>query len=402
MNDETTRKGDQGFDLASILNILWRRRLIALGLPLLGLLVGMAYGVFGTRRWEALATIRPGITAYDPSGGPSRQWQLKDVSRWYEKRLYRKELNQRLGLRPESYNVIQAEFIATGLTNLSGGEVITLWTTATSPELAAALIDTSLVLFHEYAEADSVSSQIQLTRVGLQLKIGELKNRLLAVDRQEAGIGLELEAARAESLQVVEKSRVMIVDLERFAREVEYCKRRVEELGVERRGLEAELAWLGEAGGASATNGEKLGFVAAARLQAHRALSRNRAQSDSLSHAADLAVLEAESVKIDRPAAIAAEMRTVEKKIGNLHLERDLDVLAKRNELEFEIAARRSKLSLLSPLQRVGGPMVSDNPVRPRPARASAILVFLGTLGGLTLAFVWDYVSTNRRRIFRS
>ena len=37
---------DQVFDLASILNILWRRRLIVLGLPALGLIVGLAYGVF--------------------------------------------------------------------------------------------------------------------------------------------------------------------------------------------------------------------------------------------------------------------------------------------------------------------------------------------------------------------
>ena len=392
----------QGFDLASILNILWRRRLIVLGLPILGLLVGIGYGIFGTRRWEALATIRPGITAYDPGGGPVRQWQLKDVTRWYEKMLYSKDLNQRLGLHPDSYNVIQAEFIAQGLTNLAGGEVITLWTTATSPELAAALIDTSLVLFNEYAEADSVSSQIQLTRVGLELKVGELKNRLLAVDRQEARIGLDLAAARAESLGVAGKYRVLAVDLRKFEREVQYCNRRVEDLGLERRGLEAELAWLGEAGGASATNGENLEFVAAARLQAHRALSRNRAESDSLSYAAEIAALEAESLEIDKPAAITVELRSVEKKIGDLYLERDLDVLAKRNELEFEIAARRSKLGLLSPLQRVGGTLVSNNPVRPRPLRASAILVFLGTLGGLTLAFVWDYVSTNRRRIFRS
>ncbi len=390
----------QGFDLASILNILWRRRLIVLGLPLLGLLVGVAYGIFGTRRWEALATIRPGITAYDPSGGPARQWQLKDVTRWYEKMLYAKDLNQRLGLHPDSYNVIQAEFIAQGLTNLAGGEVITLWTTATSPQLAAALIDTSLVLFNEYAESDSVSSQIQLTRVGLEIQVAGLRNRLLAVDRQEAGIGLDLEAARAESLRVVEKYRILTVDLQKFEREVEYCNRRVEDLGVERRSLEAELAWLGEAGGASATNGKNLEFVAAARLQAHRALSRNRAESDSLSFAAEVVALEAESLEIDQPVVIAAELRSVEKRIGNLYLERDLDVLAKRNELEFEIAARRSKLGLLSPLQRVGGTLVSNKPVRPRPVRASAILVFLGTIGGLTLAFVWDYVSANRRRIF--
>lgn len=389
----------QAFDLASILNILWRRRMIALGLPLLGLLVGVAYGIFGTKRWEALATVRPGITAYDPGGGPVRQWQLKDVTRWYEKMLYRKQLNERLGLHPDAYHPIQAEFIATGLTNLSGGEVITLWTTATSPELAAALIDTSLVLFNEYAEADSVSSQLRLTRTGLQLKIGELKNRLLKVDHRQARIALDLEAALADSLRVTEKNRELAVDLREYTKEVEYCNRRITELAAERRNLEAEIAWLEEAG---TGRGEDLEIVAAARLQAHRAMSRNQAESDSLGFAAERAVLAAERLEITQPAEIEAELREVASKIGDLRLEHRLDITASRNELEFEIAARRSKLALLSPLQRVGGTIASDKPVRPRPVRASIILVFLGTLGGLTLAFVWDYVSANRDRILRS
>jgi hypothetical protein len=397
LNDPQNRTADPGFDLASLLNILWRRRLIAFGLPLLGLLVGVAYGVMGTRRWEALATVRPGITAFDPGGGPVRQWQLKDVTRWYEKMLYRKELNARLGLPAASHHVIQAEFIATGLTNLSGGEVITLWTTATSPELAAALIDTSLVLFNEYAEADSTSSQIQLTRVGLQLKIGELRNRLLAVDRQEARIVLDMETAKAESLRVTEQTRSLAVDLKELAQEEEYCKARITGLAAERRKLEAEVAWLEEADG-----DQPLEMVAAARLQARHALSRNQAESDSLGFAAELAVLQAERLGITRPAEIAAQLRAAEKKLGDLRLERKLDVTAKRNELEFEISARRSKLGMLSPLQRVGGTVVSDRPVRPRPLRASAILVFLGILGGFSLAFVWDYVAANRRRIFRS
>ena len=86
----------------------------------------------------------------------------------------------------------------------------------------------------------------------------------------------------------------------------------------------------------------------------------------------------------------------------DLRLQRRLDIPSQRRALYFEIAASHSKLSLLSPLQRVGSTVVSDQPVRPRPLRAILILVFLGTLGGLVLAFGWDYVSANRRVIFRS
>ena len=412
MNDETTRTGGQEFDLASLLNILWRRRLIVLGLPLLGLLVGVAYGVFGTRRWEALATIRPGITAFDPSGGPARQWQQKDITRWYDLMLYRKDLEERLDLAAGSAPVIRTEFIAQGLTNLAGGEVISLWTTATSPELAAAVIDTSLVLFNEYAEADSVSSQIKLTRDGLRLQASELGNRLAAVDLAEAVIDLKLSEARAESLVVVEKHRDLALRLEKFDSNRKYSLHRWQELETEQSVLEEDLAELSSAlarAGVGANSGP--GFAAGsgvveglldARLRLQEKLSRTRASADSLVYDAEIIVLDRSRLEIEKGTALKWEMSSVERKIGDLTLQRSLDIPAQRRGLRFEIAARQSKLGLLSPLQRVGGTMVSDNPVRPRPLRAIAILVFLGTLGGLVLAFSWDYVSAHRREIFRS
>ena len=71
-----------------------------------------------------------------------------------------------------------------------------------------------------------------------------------------------------------------------------------------------------------------------------------------------------------------------------------------RQEIETEIREREVKLSTLAPLQRVGRTMVSNKPVRPRPLRATLILVFLGVIGGLALGLGWDYVDRNRREIF--
>ena len=129
---------DSDLTLASLLNILWRRRWLILLPPALGLVVGILYGLFGTRRWEAVATIRPGITAFSPEGGGFRQWQLKDITKFYENMLYRHDLVERLQLAPRARPVIKAEFVAQGLQNLQGGDVVTLSTTATSPALAAA------------------------------------------------------------------------------------------------------------------------------------------------------------------------------------------------------------------------------------------------------------------------
>lgn len=413
---------DQVFDLASILNILWRRRVIVLALPLLGLLTGALYGIFGTRRWEAYATIRPGITAFDPSGGPVRQWQLKDIQRWYEQELYRKGLIEKLHLDRDARPVIRAEFIAQGLTNLSGGEVITLWTTATSPELAAAILDTSLVLFNAYAEADSVSSQLKLTRDGLIIRTRELENQLLGVEKKEAGLQLRLEAARAESTMIEGKIRELGVDLSALQRREAYCRGRVEDLASRRPALVADLATLDRtiervaAGAVLDTTtipgwvrrdavldgGDILEGLTGAKLEVSQALAANQALSDSLLYEADTAALKADKLKIQQDASIQAQLRDVERKLGDLRLERRLDIPSQRRDLELQAAAVQSKLSLLSPLQRVGQTVVSDKPVRPRTLRAILILVALGLIGGTVLAFSVDYLMTHRQRIFRA
>jgi hypothetical protein len=359
--------------------------------------VGLAYGVFGTRRWEAVATIRPGITAYDPSGGPVRQWQMKDITRWFDKEMYRHDLVERLGLKRDAGPIIRTEFIAQGLTNLAGGEVITLWTTDTSPEGAAALLDTSLALFSAYAEADTVSSQVKLTRDGLVLQIQEIRNNLLAVDRQEASLALRLEAARAESAVVAYRRRDLELDMQAFDRKREFCATRVEALKASRPAMEQELAKLDAGAGSSADRAA----VAEARLGLQRALARNLALSDSLTYEAELAVIERHRSEYKQETDVAAALREVERKIGELELEGEVEIPAKRAEYELQIDARQSKLSLLAPVQRVGHTVVSDKPVRPRKVRALAILFVLGAVGGLCLAFGWDYVSTHRRVIFR-
>ncbi|MBD3222753.1 hypothetical protein GF314_16100 [bacterium] len=409
--------------LASILNILWRRRLIVLGLPALGLVVGLLYGVFGTKRWSATLTIRPGITAFDPSGGAHRQWQLKDITRWYDMKLYQQGLVDRLGLPEGSKPVIKAEFVAQGLQNLQGGDVITLWTTETGPELAAAVLDSSLAVFVDYAEADTVSSQLKLTRDGLLLQIQELENELVAIDQREAEIGLLLEQARAESLLVVAEDQGFALELERQKALTEYYGRRLVDLQEAEPRLLSDLTQLDRAlhrvaaGGdlaledveipervrrsAILDRGDVLESLTRAKLELESALDRNRATQDTTALGVERSRLRTAQLEIERETSIRARTREAISKIGSLELERDYDLPSQRRTLAHQIAERQVKLNIIAPLQRVGQTVVSDEPVRPRTLRATLILVFLGAIGGFVLAFVWDYVMAHRDQIFR-
>lgn len=423
MNHDDQAAG-QELNLAALLNILWRRRLIVLGLPALGLIVGLLYGAFGTRRWEATVAIRPGITAFSPDGGPVRHWQLKDITRWYEKRLYQRDLRERLGLPSRSQQVIQAEFIAQGLQNLQGGDVITLWTTATSPELAAAILDTSLALFCAYAEADSVSSQVKLTRDGLLLQMRHLDLQLQGLAAEQARLDLQIAAAMAESLQVLADDQRLGLDLERLTRQRQYQEHRLEAFREEEPRLAADLTQLDLAlrrlaaglpdredaaqiptwvrRDAVLDGGTVLESLTRAKLQVQQALHENRAGQDSMAYAAATSALEHAKLEIQRETTVRTRLREAGRKLGDLRIERDLKLPDRRQDLRNDLDERRLKLATLSPLQRVGTTVVSDRPVRPRLARAIIILVLLGGTTGVVLGFVWDYVQSHRREIFRS
>lgn len=423
MNHQSTSEGPE-ISLATILNILWRRRVIVLALPLLGLILGILYGMFGTRRWSATVTIRPGITAFDPAGGPHRQWQLKDITRWYDLMMYRRELVERLGLPTGARPVIRTEFVAQGLQNLQGGDVITLWTTGTSPELAAAILDTSLVLFAEYAEQDSVSSQIKLTQEGLRLRIDRLRADFEMIEKRRQSLDLRLESARAESLLVIAEDLGFSLSIDRFKAMLAYYERRLADLREEEPRLVQDLDRLDFAmrqvaatdppsGSSDAIpphlkrdsmldRGDVLESLSRAKLEVQQELARNRTRQDSLIYDAEIARVETTRLEIKRETTIRAKIQEAGRKIGDIILEREFDLPRDQRGIENEIAEHQVKLDLISPLQRVGKTEVSDRPVRPRTLRAMAILVFLGLVGGLALAFTWDYVAANRERIFRS
>jgi len=424
LSDEQHRAPDQEISLASILNVLWRRRVIALGLPLLGVVVGLLYGALGTRRWEATVTIRPGITAFSPDGGPVREWRLGDITRWYDKRLYEPELTQRLGLPAGSRTVIRTEFAAQSLQDMAGGQIVTLWTTATSPELAAAIIDTSLVVFDQFATADTISSQIKLTQDGLRLQIERMKSQIDALAGEKMLVELRIAETKDNLLLITAEDESMALEIARLQGQQERLERQLEVLRGQVPALSADLARLDEAlhqmelpaaaqqGAAEVPGwarrdavldrGSVLESVTRAKLQVLQAIARNQARQDSLSYEADRARLESAKLTLTREHTVKAKKNNVARKIEEYQNELAINLPQKHRELVNSMANQEVKLETISPLQRVGKTVTSDKPVRPRLARATMILFLLGCAAGVSLSFVWEYVGKHRHEIFRS
>lgn len=422
---------DDFLSLAEILNILWRRRLLILLLTLLGLAAGVAYGLVVQPLYRATATVRPGITNYRPNGDPERSWQIKDIVKWYNRSIYADGVRDSMGWQPGSQvPLIDAEFIPRGV-GVQGGNVITLNLLHGDPEEARRILEASIGTFNNYAEINSVGNSISLERSNLQNQIDQLANDRENIEVKRALLDIEIERAKRELEQIkveekaldlrirehavlMEQRDLKATELERGVSDVTAGLQEMAGLLERMKAKEARQSeldtllvrepsaaqlpflWWEMAQDKTALTGELLlntleleAGVWDDKLQAVDLRTTNRAED--LRHQAEL--LSARFELANRKELV--RLTVLEKEIN-----RDRALEQEVVDIEDEMRMLHSRLDVLTSLEKVGVIAVSDRPVRPRKLRAAAMLTAAGLLGSILLAFVWEYVSRNRRVIF--
>lgn len=422
---------DEFLSLAEILNILWRRRLLIVLLTLLGLAAGVGYGLVVKPLYRATATVRPGITNYLPNGNPERSWQIKDVVRWYNRSLYASGVRDSLGWTPGGpVPLIDAEFIPRGV-GVQGGDVITLNLLHVDRAEARRVLEASIGAFNNYAEINSVGNSISLERSSLHNQIDQLDNDRDNVDIKRALLDIEIERAERElELLAVEEKKldlkireqaVVTRQREAKAQELDRGVGGVNDGLVEMGGIlermkakearesrrdsvlarvpspdQLPFLWWEMAQDKTAMTGRLLlstleleAGVWDDKLQALDLRAANEA--DELRHQAELL-----SARFD----LANRRELVRLTIMEKEIDRDRTLEQEMVDIDDQIRLLQSRLDVLTSLEKVGIIDVSENPVRPRKLRAAALLTVAGLLGSVLLAFVWEYVSRNRKTIF--
>lgn len=424
MVDQTdNRNGNGDITLASLLNILWRRRWIFVGCLLLSLIAGVIYGMVVTPLYRATATVRPGITAFSPQGGGTREWQLKDVERWFANRLYRDGVARELGVSRGEAPIINAEFVMRGLQNIQGGNVVTLSVLDPSPDRAARVLEAAMRAFDDYAMSDTLSNSIALTRRGLQIQIAERRRqqaRVLArVDSLDTEIALavaesvqiytDLELAASEIAQIEAENARLAQSAEAFAARSSQLETRLAELADAREAAQKRLGGAGTSG--NDTSGLRPGVVlteaevfrelvqTTADLQGRQFSAQSRADSVRLRIGANAEQIERIQASTER--TVEAARINFARHLAGLRFHRSVAIPSAMRSLDVQIMEREAQLVALRPLERIGSVFTSARPVRPRKSRAVMILGFLGFIGGITLAYTFDYVWKQRAEIFR-
>jgi hypothetical protein len=80
--------GDDEIDLTSILQILWRRKLLILIVFALVLATAGLFIYTSTPKYRIMAQIAPGITGYDHEGNPQRDISKGDIQTWFREKSY--------------------------------------------------------------------------------------------------------------------------------------------------------------------------------------------------------------------------------------------------------------------------------------------------------------------------
>jgi septal ring factor EnvC (AmiA/AmiB activator) len=251
------------------------------------------------------------------------------------------------------------------------------------------------------------------------------------VETEKERTQLKIEEQKRELTLVAMERQGVELDLQRLSEENAWLARAVTELRAE---AVAGRARVGEAekllaitlqteastGGKVAT-GDGGGAVSdvllqtASREQAGRAgdllatvnrmshMSINSAvRADSLEAVIKSNDLQMRRLRLVLEIELAKKKADVEQKINDLNIVLERDLPRDRALLQADWQGEKTKLDLASPLQRVGDVAVTEKPVRPRKARAAAILTFLGLFGGVSLALGWEYLENNRAVITAS
>jgi len=416
-----------GFGLPEILNILYRGRRIVFYITLLGIIAGVAYGVFTKPLFRATAQIRPGIVSYSELGAPVREWALKDIVRWFRGNLFWDDMREESPFdEAAGPPVILAEFISSGPQYSRGGNVITLTNLSPDPLVAVKALKIAIASFNRQASQDSSSSTMQLTIGGAEVRKKKIIFAMDKVDGEMERTNLDIKNVQTELLKVDAAEKRIESEIERLKFSAEWRLQAVDKTLAEAesaRGRRADAEVLL----ASLMDGKSVGSISESAGNTPvdeillQSVQRNEAalagellstvnelgayiynstvRADSLQEAAAIVKSKIRKLELEKSVDLVQQRAVFQLKIDELEIRREIDLQSEKNDLKSDLEAVQLQLDMLSPLEQVGRVTVSQKPVRPRKMRALVILTALAFMGSIFVVFVWEFLRRNRKAI---
>jgi capsular polysaccharide biosynthesis protein len=420
------------FTLPALLNILFRGRVLIAVVTALGLIAGIGYGIVVKPLYRSSVQIRPGIVSFTDQGGPLRGGIREDIVHFFQSSLYWQDMREEARFADmKAAPIILAQFVPGAIQFMAGGDVITLTNLSTDPGRAVAILESAMVSYSNQSFSDSLSSDVQLTKKGIEVRMRGITYDIELVGAKEEKVTLEITQMQGEMKLIEYERQKLGLDLKVLTEENSRLARAAEntlaEVALARERLvEAEkvlaVALKAERDSVAGSDPDResddpVGEVlkqTASREQAGRVgdllltvneLSTSIYQgvvlADSLQVQITTNQQEMSRLKLVGELVLAKDESDINQKIGDLEIILNKDLPHERAMLQNDLSGEKVKLEILSPLEQVGRITVSDKPVRPRKMRAATILTMLAFFCSLALVFIREYFRVNRAEITR-
>jgi len=420
------------FTLPALLNILFRGRWIIAAVTALGLLAGIGYGIVVKPLYRASVQIRPGIVAYTDQGAPLRGWVREDIVNYFESSLYWQYMREDKRFEElDAAPIVRAEFVASAIQFMAGGDIITLTNLDTDQARSGAILESAMASFNSQGFSDTLSSDLSLTRRGIEVRMRAISHDIDLVKAKEDKVSLEIVQMQGEQKLIDYERKKLVLDLKTLSEENAWRKRAAEnalvEVATATKRLAAAEAMLETAvknekaasgsGEPAENQDDPVGEVlkqTASREQAGRVgdllltvnelsntIYEGGVKADSL--LARISANEQEMKRLGLVGELVLAKRETDnqQKIGDLRIQLEKELPHERSMLDTDLQGERVKLDIIAPLEQVGQITISDKPVRPRKLRAMTILTILAFFGSLALVLVREYFLVNREEITR-
>jgi hypothetical protein len=399
----------------------------------LGLIAGIGYGIVVKPLYRSSVQIRPGIVAFTENGGPLRGGIREDIVNFFQSSLYWQDMREESQFADlKAAPIILAQYVSSAIQFMAGGEVITLTNLSTDPGRAVSILECSIHSFNSQGFADSLSSDLHLTKKGIEVRMQGIAQDIEMVESKESKVALEIKQVQGELKLIDYERKKMDLDLktldEENARLARTAEVTLDEVALARERLVkaekmltvAMQAELDTTAGSDPGQGTDDPVVEVLKQTARREQAGRVGDLlitvNSLSTAIYEGVIKADSLrgrimdneqemarlKLVGELVLTKNESDINQKLGDLKIRLTRDLPHERSTLQNSLRGEQIRLNTISPLEQVGRVTVTQKPVRPRKSRAITILTMLAFFGSLALVLVWEYFQVNRQEITRN
>jgi len=365
-------------DLAELVGVLWRRRWFMLGVVVFCVCMAVAYCFITTPRYEIVAQLRPGITGFDASGNPVRDWTPKDIEAWFSREVY---LDTVAGLLGDNTSIPKI--------NADSGrqtKVVTVslyWPDSTQgKQILGSIIDTLALIGSE-----GIKKRLAASRRQIEEEIRKTESELEYIP---------IERGRFDDQIVREKNKIQVIDTE-----LETMKKDKAQTGEVIGRLRGQIDTINQNNAKlmqlrqQMVTGESDKF---ALLMYSNIIQQNITYITGLEQRVANMEKELNSYRV-KEAGKSNEINITQIEIKDLQVKREQELSIKEGDLQKKMLTIKAKLDALLPVEVVKSPFSSQKPVKPAKTKIVAVAFALGCFMAVIMAFLREFWIKNRERI---